>query len=326
SAGERLSPLIGLIPALITLLLARFLWTRSARDRRARALLLGAILLALGSSYLDDLGRHEASEFHGLLTPQPGSSFVEDYALRPHAHYDFNAHGFRKPEWAIEKAKGTLRVALVGDSFVFGSGVEQPDTLSAQLVKQTTRRFSGRVIEVLNLGISGDNLGSHVRVIELADELLDADITVLCLTLPNDLSRWDGQDEHREPGRIGLFSLVSWTLGTQSAIVLWDMRTLARDYTDDGLTFLRAQMDRLRAFRTRRGERPLLVFTYQDPPEGVRAPIVALPGVTLLPPADRRLEYFIPGDGHPTGAGNEAFSAVIADALAELPVLRRDAR
>ncbi len=61
-----------------------------------------------------------------------------------------NAAGFRGTrEYAIEKPKGTIRIAVLGDSFVFGFGVQDSESFPALLESQNKTR------EVLNLGVPG---------------------------------------------------------------------------------------------------------------------------------------------------------------------------
>ncbi|MEO7328838.1 MAG: SGNH/GDSL hydrolase family protein, partial [Minicystis sp.] len=292
-----------------------------ARDYMDRFCLWGMVATWAAGSYLISLCLVPAGDFHGLVTPEPGDTFVDDHPGRPHLLYSFNTHGFRRPEWSVEKPSGTLRVALVGDSFVFGYGVEEPETLSAQLATQLARRWPERRIEVLNLGIGGHNLVSHVQTVEVAEEALDADVVVLCLTLPNDLSRWDAQQERREARRIGAFSAAGWAFGVQTAVFFWDVHGLSGAFTPEGALLLREQADRLKAFRAKHGERPLLVLPFQDSPPDLLAPIREMPNVRLLPTVERRPEYFIPGDGHPTGVGNRVFAEMLGEALAKLPPL-----
>jgi GDSL-like Lipase/Acylhydrolase family len=60
-----------------------------------------------------------------------------------------NALGFRDVEHA-GKVPGIIRVAVLGDSFVFGSGVRQDETLAHQLAVRLGPSF-----EVVNLGVPG---------------------------------------------------------------------------------------------------------------------------------------------------------------------------
>jgi lysophospholipase L1-like esterase len=61
-----------------------------------------------------------------------------------------NSHGFRGPERSFEKSSDIKRVVVLGDSFVWGFGVEEKDTF-AHLLEE---HFAGS-IEVINLGVSG---------------------------------------------------------------------------------------------------------------------------------------------------------------------------
>lgn len=61
-----------------------------------------------------------------------------------------NSAGFRGTrEYAIEKPAGVIRIAALGDSFVFGFGVRDQETFSAVLESY------GKSREVLNLGVPG---------------------------------------------------------------------------------------------------------------------------------------------------------------------------
>jgi hypothetical protein len=60
-----------------------------------------------------------------------------------------NASGFRDVEHA-GKAAGVTRVVVLGDSFVFGSGVRQDETLTYRLAA-----LLGPTFEVVNLGVPG---------------------------------------------------------------------------------------------------------------------------------------------------------------------------
>jgi len=60
-----------------------------------------------------------------------------------------NAFGFRDVDHG-EKAAGVLRVAVLGDSFVFGSGVTQDEPVTRRL-----QALLGPSFEVINLGVPG---------------------------------------------------------------------------------------------------------------------------------------------------------------------------
>jgi len=76
-----------------------------------------------------------------------------------------NSLGFRGPEWSREKASGTLRIALIGDSYAFGYGV--PFSLSvgevlADILVQRTRIPT----EVMNFGVNGYNATQQQAVLQ----------------------------------------------------------------------------------------------------------------------------------------------------------------
>lgn len=90
------------------------------------------------------------SEIEVRYDGDPRGYFDADGGLR----YRINRHGFRGPEWSEHKAPGTLRVMLLGDSFVFGEGVRWPDTLGEQL-EVILGNDLGRPVEVINVATSG---------------------------------------------------------------------------------------------------------------------------------------------------------------------------
>lgn len=66
-----------------------------------------------------------------------------------------NAHGFRGPEVERDKPEDVLRIACLGDSHTFGSGVADDETWPAHLQRRLETRFPERRIEVLNCGVNG---------------------------------------------------------------------------------------------------------------------------------------------------------------------------
>jgi hypothetical protein len=68
---------------------------------------------------------------------------------------DLNAYGFRDGEFPPEPsdAPDTIRIAVVGDSFTYGSGVEEPDAWPRVL--ERILRSRGHRVRVINLGKPG---------------------------------------------------------------------------------------------------------------------------------------------------------------------------
>jgi hypothetical protein len=68
-----------------------------------------------------------------------------------------NEYGYLGPSYPPERTEGTLRVALIGDSFVEAFQVFPKWSLRSVLEAELTRRM-GRPVEVLNFGRSGQDL------------------------------------------------------------------------------------------------------------------------------------------------------------------------
>lgn len=233
--------------------------------------------------------------------------------------YRINARGFRYPDFADRKRDGTIRIALIGDSFVFGIGVNYDGTMRPHLESELARLWPGRSFEILNLGIPGNNLASHITMVEVATARLEPDVVVLGLTLSNDLSAWDEQDARNDTRRYGSYSFARFLLG-DSVESLWAMMFLDRETTPGGLERLETQLRRLDRIRGESPARPMLVlFGFQpwDRPIAVR--LKNVPDALMVPNRTTTAEEFIPGDGHPTSLGNRRSAAHIAKNLSTDP-------
>ena len=76
-----------------------------------------------------------------------------------------NSLGFREREVAA-KSSNRYRIAIVGDSFAWGQGIEERERFSNLLEASLGPRY-----EVLNFGIPGNNLPEHVQVLDQALQL-----------------------------------------------------------------------------------------------------------------------------------------------------------
>lgn len=310
---------------------------RKGRRLVQRLTAAGVALLFFAIAYARNAGPRRAGSFFELTTLPPSTSFVEDYPARPKIRYEVNRWGLRGADFAEQKSAGSVRVAVAGDSFVFGSGVEADATITAGIDARLRERFphlapfgqrradagSGLAadgsprrteLEVINLGIPGDNLASHFAKLRIAEERLGADALVLCLTLPNDLSEWDGQEERRSQARPSAFSLASLLFGYNAVVTFWGERLLVRELTDEGLAFLEREVTTYADAR-RPGSKPLVVFAYSFEDPRVTALLMRLPNTVLVRPVPRDEAHFIPGDGHPTALGNDVFSRAIVAAF-----------
>lgn len=162
------------------------------------ALLVGSSVLALVASEVvartfvpSRTTAGEAALFE--YEPRLGWQFVPNGRSRvriPDGHETLvviNEHGMRDGSYAFERPPGVERVAVVGDSFLVGLGVEPADLLTA--------RLAGRLrpgTEVMNFGVNG--YGPIQELLLVADRvrLFRPDLVVLLLYLGNDLEDLDG--------------------------------------------------------------------------------------------------------------------------------------
>lgn len=73
-----------------------------------------------------------------------------------------NSDGFRDEEFVRERTPGTLRVLVLGDSFIYGTGVAAEDSIPVLLESSLSARV-GRPVEVYNLGIPGTDTYDYLR-------------------------------------------------------------------------------------------------------------------------------------------------------------------
>lgn len=102
----------------------------------------------------------------------------------------FNSDGYRGPEFPARE-EGVLRVALVGDSFTYGTAVAFEDTLGEQLERELAAR--GVPAQVLNFGVPGYGAQNVAAVVEHRALPLDPDV-VLYVFYSNDVdppSEWE---------------------------------------------------------------------------------------------------------------------------------------
>ncbi|MEM7349424.1 MAG: SGNH/GDSL hydrolase family protein [Acidobacteriota bacterium] len=99
-----------------------------------------------------------------------------------------NRLGLRESEIAFPKPPNTVRVVLLGDSYVFGYGVAAEDRLGVFLeawLQQRSPGFEGTV-ECLHVGIPSWNFRAQIAYLTRQLSLLDPDL-VIHVSLPNDI-------------------------------------------------------------------------------------------------------------------------------------------
>lgn len=120
-------------------------------------------LTDLRKSMLIDSGEgvsEDSVPLRNIIFPHPNDQIIFD--LRPNLDVRFqranvrtNSCGMRDREHSIIKQPGIFRIALLGDSFTFGWGVEQSQTFAARMEEALNRGLQKPKFEVLNFGVPG---------------------------------------------------------------------------------------------------------------------------------------------------------------------------
>lgn len=103
----------------------------------------------------------------GVRTNLPGVSYRQYYPDNFDVRVTVNRAGLRsEQEYAREEPAGTYRIALVGDSFVFGYGVGDREVVSKVLEDALNRdpELRPRKFEVLNFGVSGTGQAEQLLI------------------------------------------------------------------------------------------------------------------------------------------------------------------
>ena len=108
------------------------------------------------------------------------------YRMRPGITFDkvtVNAFGFNDKDHNPKKDKNTVRLAVIGDSFVFGV-VERRLNFTALIQERADR--SGKKIEVLNMGIPAAGPRQYLGLINKDASQMEADIACVVFFIGND--------------------------------------------------------------------------------------------------------------------------------------------
>ena len=93
-----------------------------------------------------------------------------------------NSRGLRGREYSLEKPPGTIRIALLGPSYIMGQGVGDEETIAARL-EQRLNTSGGASYEVLNFGVPGYSLLQQMA--QLEERVLAFEPDLVLVTVPN---------------------------------------------------------------------------------------------------------------------------------------------
>jgi lysophospholipase L1-like esterase len=129
------------------------------------------------TSGVSTVTEREFREVPGILTP--GQRITSQQVRQLPYRVTVNSLGYRGPEFARTKPTSEFRVVFAGDSFVYGSFVDDDATYPAQLETEL-RRFCPQVT-VVNAGVGGTTIYTHAAMIERSLQL-EPDLVLLNFT------------------------------------------------------------------------------------------------------------------------------------------------
>jgi hypothetical protein len=117
----------------------------------------------------------------------PGVELV--YTDEGFSHVRINSAGFRDDEWEVKKPGNTLRVAILGDSYVEALQVEEEERFAeiAQRELNAPGAAGGRKVEVMSFGVSGYGTAQELMTLRHHVWQYSPDLVVLAITPTNDV-------------------------------------------------------------------------------------------------------------------------------------------
>lgn len=177
---------------------------RRALSRATILLTITAVLVELGcQAYALWLHRQwEAMKALPMHYYEPSANPRLAYGLRrghdvfhEQRHLHVNRHGYRDDSDGDGKGASAERVAILGDSVVFGIDLSQDETLPARVQERLDP--TAQRVKVVNVGVPGYGLAEMPDLLREADAVYGFSKVVYVLN-PNDFSlrdsRWEGAD------------------------------------------------------------------------------------------------------------------------------------
>lgn len=119
----------------------------------------------------------------GLTTHVPNVSvFLTRFGHR----VDINSHGMRDREHDVAKPVGTIRILVLGDSFMEANQVPFEDSFPS-LLEANLRARVGRPVEVINASVSGWGTDDELTYLTRYGLRFQPDIVLVAMTLHNDV-------------------------------------------------------------------------------------------------------------------------------------------
>ena len=118
--------------------------------------------------------------------------------------YSINSAGFRDREFAVKKDPGVFRIAILGDSIVWGYGLKLEHTFAKQLEKLLNEGTDNN-FEVMNFGVSGYSTMQEIEYYRVKASRYEPDLVIVGYCL-NDFKESSVEGNAFRHSYYGLFS------------------------------------------------------------------------------------------------------------------------
>jgi len=258
------------------------------------------------------------------LKPGTAVQYTGHWLRTEPVRQEINAQGFRGREVPEQRSACELRVALLGDSFTYGVGVTEGDTIAARLEMRLANSRSSKSVQVLNFGVPALNLDDAKRHWEAFAHRWKPDL-VLYFLWNNDLESSICEDIW---GRMfvpdSLLALVRHLFIVRVPYLMLMQRKRTSDPAKEGEEARRTRLvDGLRSLTEsiKRDAASLGVVVLDYPvPFSQRASARSALNRLEIPVLDlssivRREENRLPRDGHLSIVGNQRIGEAVHDWL-----------
>lgn len=124
---------------------------------------------------------------------QPADNQYVWYEVKPNLDELFkmrrmttNSRGLRDQEYSLKKPANTYRVAVIGDSFTFGDGVDNDSVYHAIVEQKLNAQSDSLQFEFLNFGVAGYDLLNYLGVIQAKALAYEPDLILIGFCGNND--------------------------------------------------------------------------------------------------------------------------------------------
>jgi len=177
----------------------------------------------------------------GFLKESENDEIV--YELKPNIDSDLklasvktNSLGLRDKEYSVQKPENTFRVAVIGGSFTFGSGVEIENTYHSRLEDRLNNESEDLRYEFINFGVSGYTMRNKLATLKY--KVLDYNPDLVLFVL--DGSQFTDEEYRKfvpKPVKNHFFTSYVYTLISKNKIFK-SVEKRASEFTQDQLDHL----------------------------------------------------------------------------------------